>query len=120
MPGKKTVWESEKGGVMEGGAMGEVYVNAELLMIRMYTEAFEKDSDLQKWDGGCWIRYKLFEQVMSDMPKEDVIKPVRCKDCVYAEFGEDFDDVCCNRMLGGAVVSKDWYCAAGERYDGAY
>ena len=27
----------------------------------MYHEAFETDSELQKWDGGCWIRYKMFE-----------------------------------------------------------
>lgn len=27
----------------------------------MYHEAFEVDTDMQKWDGGCWIRYKMFE-----------------------------------------------------------
>ena len=27
----------------------------------MYHEAFEADTDMQKWDGGCWIRYKMFE-----------------------------------------------------------
>ena len=35
---------------------------------RMYHEAFEKDSDLQKWDSGCWIRYKLFENVLREQP----------------------------------------------------
>lgn len=35
---------------------------------RMYHEAFEKDSDLQKWDSGCWIRYKLFENVLRGQP----------------------------------------------------
>ena len=28
----------------------------------MYHEAFETDSELQKWDSGCWIRYKMFEK----------------------------------------------------------
>ena len=28
----------------------------------MYHEAFETDSDMQKWDSGCWIRYKMFEK----------------------------------------------------------
>ena len=28
----------------------------------MYHEAFQTDSDMQKWDSGCWIRYKMFEK----------------------------------------------------------
>lgn len=28
----------------------------------MFHEAFETDSDMQKWDSGCWIRYKMFEK----------------------------------------------------------
>lgn len=34
----------------------------------MYHEAFETDSDMQKWDSGCWIRYKLFENALDNMP----------------------------------------------------
>lgn len=34
----------------------------------MYHEAFEKDTDLQKWDSGCWVRYKMFENKMADAP----------------------------------------------------
>lgn len=34
----------------------------------MYHEAFEVDSDMQKWDGGCWIRYKLFEKILVNLP----------------------------------------------------
>lgn len=37
---------------------------------KMYHAAFETDSDLQKWDGGCWIRYKLFEEVISSIEIE--------------------------------------------------
>jgi len=44
-------------------------IDAEELYHRMYEEAFEKDSDLQKWDSGCWIRFKLFENVLKDMPE---------------------------------------------------
>lgn len=39
-------------------------IDAEKLESRMYHEAFETDSDLQKWDSGCWIRYKMFEQII--------------------------------------------------------
>ena len=47
-------------------------IDAEELYHRMYEEAFEKDSDLQKWDSGCWIRFKLFENVLKDMPEIEV------------------------------------------------
>lgn len=36
----------------------------------MYHEAMEKDSDEQKWDSGCWIRYKMFERVIESIPSE--------------------------------------------------
>ena len=43
-------------------------ISAENLSHSMYHEAFEKDTDLQKWDGGCWIRYKLFENILEEQP----------------------------------------------------
>ena len=43
-------------------------IDADILENRMYHEAFEKDSDMQKWDSGCWIRYKLFEKVLREQP----------------------------------------------------
>ena len=51
---------------------------------RMYHEAFEKDSDLQKWDSGCWIRYKLFENVLREQPTVEGRK----KGC-WLRYGED-------------------------------
>lgn len=41
---------------------------------RMYHEAFEKDSEDQRWDSGCWIRYKLFERVLKEQP---IVEPER-------------------------------------------
>lgn len=35
---------------------------------KMFHEAFETDSDMQKWESGCWIRYKLFKKILDDMP----------------------------------------------------
>ena len=52
------------------------YIDRNAFGNRMYHEAFEKDSDMQKWDSGCWIRYKLFEKVLRDTPSADV-QPVR-------------------------------------------
>lgn len=34
----------------------------------MYHHAFELDSADQRWDSGCWIRYRLFENAMKAMP----------------------------------------------------
>ena len=44
------------------------YVDVDALRERMYHEAFETDTDMQKWDSGCWIRYKLFENCLKSMP----------------------------------------------------
>lgn len=37
-------------------------IDRDALNREMYHEAFETDSALQKWDSGCWIRYKMFEK----------------------------------------------------------
>ena len=48
-------------------------IDADKLRSEMYEEAFEKDSDMQRWDSGCWIRYKLFENVIAQQPTIDAI-----------------------------------------------
>lgn len=41
-------------------------IDAKALEDAMYHEAFEVDSDMQKWDSGNWIRYKMFENAIRD------------------------------------------------------
>lgn len=43
-------------------------ISREALKHAMYHIAFETDCDEQKWDSGCWIRYKLFEKVVDNLP----------------------------------------------------
>ena len=43
-------------------------IDADALRQTMYHEAFETDSDMQKWDGGCWIRFKVFENAIESAP----------------------------------------------------
>ena len=43
-------------------------ISRQALKQAMYHEAFEVDNEMQKWDGGCWIRYKLFEEIVDIMP----------------------------------------------------
>ena len=43
-------------------------IDADALRSEMYHEAFETDSVLQKWESGCWIRWKLFENHLNNAP----------------------------------------------------
>lgn len=43
-------------------------IYADALEARMYHDAFEVDSDMQRWDSGCWIRYKMFENAIREAP----------------------------------------------------
>lgn len=52
-------------------------IDADALIERMYHDAFETDSDMQKWDSGCWIRYKMFENAIDDAPTIDAESVVR-------------------------------------------
>ena len=48
-------------------------IDADALMRRMYHDAFETDTDMQRWDSGCWIRYKMFENAIGDAPTIDAV-----------------------------------------------
>lgn len=49
-------------------------IDADALIDRMYHDAFETDTDMQKWDSGCWIRYKMFENAIDDAPTIDAVE----------------------------------------------
>lgn len=65
-------------------------IDANALMERMYHDAFETDTDMQKWDSGCWIRYKMFENAIDDAPTIEERKAGRWID---AEIGGGIDPV---------------------------
>lgn len=48
------------------------WIDVDMLCEKMYHEAFETDSDEQRWDSGCWIRYKMFQRVVNSMPILDI------------------------------------------------
>ena len=48
-------------------------IDADALRKKMYHEAFETDSDMQKWESGCWIRYKMFENAVESEPTVDAV-----------------------------------------------
>lgn len=48
-------------------------IDANALKVKMYEEAFETDTDEQRWDSGSWIRYRMFERNVDDAPAIDAI-----------------------------------------------
>lgn len=81
-------------------------IDADALEMKMYHDAFETDSDMQKWESGCWIRYKLFENNIDNTPTIDAVEVVRCKDCQYHEW--------CIPKQGR---TENDYCSRGKRRD---
>ena len=75
--------------------MKQRLIDADALERAMYEEAFEKDTDMQRWDSGCWIRYKLFENVLDAQPTVDAV-PVRHGKWIphEDEDGEQCGDEC--------------------------
>ena len=75
-------------------------IDADALINRMYHDAFETDTDMQKWDSGCWIRYKMFENAIDEQstiePKHGYwitryVKSVEHKVC--SECGAEIENV---------------------------
>ena len=85
-----------------------IYIDAEKLKREMYHEAFEIDSDMQKWDSGCWIRYKMFENCIAHQPAADVVEVVRCKDCVV-------HNNCITEDVFNRVGKTDGFCCVGKK-----
>ena len=74
-------------------------IDADALKEKMYHEAFETDSDMQKWDSGCWIRYKMFENSIESAP---TIEPKKgkwiwddegyhCSECMFHAYGNTLE-----------------------------
>lgn len=63
-------------------------IDADALKAKMYDEAFETDTDEQRWDSGCWIRYRMFERNVDAAPTIDAI-PV---EWLKTQINEALDD----------------------------
>jgi len=92
-------------------------INAEALSMAMYHEAMEKDSDFQRWDSGCWIRYKLFENVLDAQPTIDAVPVIRCADCLFWDRGPNQTEVSAInlcRVWKTGTFDQD-FCSRGSR-----
>jgi len=95
------------------------YINADELMSSMYHEVFETDTDMQKWDSGCWIRYKMFENAIDSAPTIDAVSVVRCKECKHRHTPNCFRAYLEYDIQEWIVDSGDDndFCSWGERED---
>ena len=66
------------------------------------------------------ITLKRYDKIIDgiyEIPSADVTPVVRCKDCKFGEYREDFDDYECNHSGCGLVFNADDFCSYGERKD---
>lgn len=91
-------------------------IDADELRNAMYHEAFETDSDMQKWDGGCWIRYKMFEKAIDSAPTIEAEPIVYCKDCKHNSLKRISGNAFCD--LGMNLFQPYDFCSNGERKPG--
>lgn len=86
-------------------------IDADALSRAMYHEAFETDSDWQRWDSGLWIRYKMFENALKNAPTIDAEAVVRCKDCNH--LGSDDGMPFCYMWMREIENEYEAFCSYG-------
>ena len=88
-------------------------IDADALRERMYHDAFETDSDMQKWDSGCWIRYKMFENALEEAPTVDAERHGK-----WLKNGDRYCEcsVCHHEGNISGADNYCWYC--GAKMDG--
>lgn len=80
------------------------YINKEKLLKKAVTIPGYSEKILAEFD-------------VEHAPAEDVVPVVRCRECKHHE-DEEIGIVYCPNAIGG-WVGEDWFCADGERKDGA-
>ena len=76
-------------------------IDADALNEAMYRKSFETDDGRQRWDGGLWIRYKVFEEARDEAPTIDA-EPARHGKWLHPEEDdEDYHTVSCSCSVCG-------------------
>ena len=101
---------------MTGGTgMSRRLIDADALERAMYEEAFEKDTDMQRWDSGCWIRYKLYERVLDAQPIVD-IEPhwIPCSERLPEDDRSKVVTLANGNAEVGYYSNGDWWCVGDK------
>lgn len=92
-------------------------IDADALRELMYHEAFEKDTDMQKWDGGCWIRYKMFENAIENAPTIEA-EPVKHGHWILRKADSGFHTDCvCSECKRKHAIGWDYCPNCGAKMD---
>lgn len=68
------------------------------------------------YDSGEWYPDYAEKRDIDKIPTADVVEVVRCKDCKWWKNGE----LCRNvNGLNSIVWNGEWFCASGQRKEGA-
>ena len=59
------------------------------------------------------IELSKLVDVMKEVPNEDVVPVVRCKDCIFQGFADEYDRCYCERS--GEEIQPNDFCSYGER-----
>lgn len=86
-------------------------IDADALNEAMYRKSFETDDGRQRWDGGLWIRYKVFEEARDEAPTVNATPVVRCSYCKF--FKEEEEGGECG--ITDIWMSDNDYCSLAER-----
>lgn len=87
-------------------------IDADALNARMYHDAFETDTDMQKWDSGCWIRYKMFEKAIAEAPTVEERKKGKWMRTGRENIFEAFEVECsvCHDTVMISHIEDEYYC----------
>ena len=88
-------------------------IDADALGNRLYHEVFEKDSEDQRWDSGCWMRYRLFEKVLMEQPTVEQPEVIRCRECKYNDMPPTAGNSGCTLLYG--MTNQNGFCSLAER-----
>ena len=83
-------------------------IDADALNEAMYRKSFETDDGRQRWDGGLWIRYKVFEEARDEATTVDAV-PVRHGKWIDKSGGIEGAWNCCS-VCGERAIELYDYC----------
>ena len=85
-------------------------IDADALMKTVFNDVVLVDGEVK----GVGI---ILAETVDKAPTIDAVPVVRCRECKHHE-DEEIGMVYCPNMIGGWVV-ENWFCADGERKEGA-
>ena len=85
-------------------------IDGDLLMKTVFNDVVLVDGEVK----GVGL---ILAETVDNAPTIDAVPVVRCRECKHHE-DEEIGMVYCPNMIGGWVV-ENWFCADGERKEGA-